>query len=238
MNIRHIVNVLLCVLLATAVFARKDEGKVVDSGSFSVFINGQRVATEMFRIQQAPDRSVSTSEFRALDDSRAAQRSELTIAANGDLLRYEWRELSPGKAQAVVEPNEQFLLEHMVPNAPAKPLDKPFLIPHSTVVLDDYFFSHRQILIWRYLAQGCAGAPNCKLSKTPFGILVPRQASAGTVSVEYAGKETVSVRGKPMELDRFNLTSEGAGDWSLWLDINMKLVRIVIPADNTEIVRD
>jgi hypothetical protein len=39
------------------------------------------------------------------------------------------------------------------------------------------------------------------------------------------------------ELHRFNLTGEGIA-WALWLDDQLKLVRILIPADNIEVVRD
>ena len=43
--------------------------------------------------------------------------------------------------------------------------------------------------------------------------------------------------GTERELGRFNLTGEGIS-WALWLDDQHKLVRILIPSDNTEVVRD
>ena len=57
------------------------------------------------------------------------------------------------------------------------------------------------------------------------------------VSLEFVGRERVSVRGVEKELNRLTLKSDG-GDWALWLDDQFKLVRILIPGDNTEVVRD
>ncbi len=60
-------------LLASAALAEpgkdkdKDKGssgQVVDAGSFGVFMNGRRVATETFSIQQNAEGSVATSEFK------------------------------------------------------------------------------------------------------------------------------------------------------------------------------
>jgi hypothetical protein len=229
-------------LLATPVFARKEKEKqpsrMVDSGSFGVFVNGARVATETFRVEQGPSVSVCTAEFRTAEgQQKSVQKSELRVASNGDLHSYQWRELEPGKAQATVEPSEQFLIERTVPNPPGKPQQKPFMMPASTVVLDDFFFSHREILMWRYLAQGCGNQSSCKLAKTQFGIVVPRQGLSSMVTIEYAGKETVSLHGSPVQLDRFKLTAEGV-EWSLWLDSSLKVVRILIPSENTEVLRD
>ena len=58
------------------------------------------------------------------------------------------------------------------------------------------------------------------------------------MNVVFAGKEKVSIRGAERELSRFDLKSESAGDWSLWLDDQFKVIRIAIPSENTEVVRD
>ena len=128
----------------------------VDAGSFGVFMNGRRVATEKFSIQQNPAGSVATSEFRTEPGvDPAAQSSELQLAPSGDLRKYEWKEISPGKAQAVIVPNDNLLVERSTNNPQDKEEEHPFLLPASTSVLDDYFFIHREILVWKYLATGC-----------------------------------------------------------------------------------
>jgi len=83
----------------------------VDSGSFGVFINGRRVATETFSVRQ-PSAGSSTISSQLKDESGGAgQTSEMQITSTGALVRYEWHELSPGKSMLVVAPNNEFLLE-------------------------------------------------------------------------------------------------------------------------------
>ena len=215
--------------------------KVVDSGSFGIFINGRRVATETFSIEQFADSSVTKSELRVEDGgNRAQQTSELHLSSTGDLRRYTWNESAPGKAQAVVEPKDTFLVEHLVASPTDKPLEQPFILPPSTMILDDYFFAQRELLVWRYLGSSCKlelGTNGCKLSRLQFGVLIPRQRASVLVSMEYAGKENVTVRGQSRMLSRFNPVADGV-DWNLWLGDNYRLIRVYIPAEATEVVRD
>lgn len=216
-------------------------GRTVDAGTFGIFVNGRRVASETFQIEQQPDVSIAKSELKLEDGSKGpAQTAELQLQPNGDLRRYEWKELSPEKAEEVVEPQNEFLVEHVTGTAPAvKPIEQPYILPASTLIVDDYFFSHREILAWRYLA-GCTpeAGKGCKLTKQQFGVLVPRQRAPIMVTIEYTGREKVTVKGQEIELDRFDLTADG-NDWAMWLSpTDHKLMRIVIAADNTEVVRD
>ncbi len=204
--------------------AKAAKPQLVDSGSFGVYLNGKRVATEKFQIEQKAEVNVASSEVIVEGDSgKPSQQAEMQVASNGDLLRYTWREVA-SKTEAVVEPSNEFLIEHVTSGPQAKPEDMPFLMPHSTVILDDYFFSHRQILAWRYLASGCA--PDST-----------GQRLSMQVALEFAGREKVTIRGAERELTRINLRSEDA-EWSLWLDDANKVVRIVIAGANTEILRD
>ncbi len=216
-------------------------GTLVDSGSFGVYVKGKRVATETFQIEQMPDMSIAKSEFKAGNgEGQALQNSELVLAPNGDLRKYTWNEVSPAKAQATIEPQDQLLVQHIVAGANDKPIDQPYILPTSTVILDDYFFSQRELLAWRYLGGSCKPDPQtgaCRLGRAQFGALIPRQRTSLLVNVEYVGPETVNVKGQKRQLNRFNMQSEGM-DWALWLDDHYKLIRIYIAADATEVVRD
>jgi len=220
---------------------KETAGQVVDSGSFGVFVNGRRIATETFSVQKGVSGSVATSEFKTEGADKAMQSSELQLTASGDLRKYEWKELSPGKAQAVVVPNDNLLVERSTENPQSKQEEHPFLLPVSTNILDDYFFIHREILAWKYLATGCKqqnGGLSCpKEQEAKFGVLNPHARASMLVTMTFAGREKIPVRGVERELNHFTLKGE-AGDWSLWLDDQFKLVRIVVKGDNTEIVRD
>lgn len=242
---RLVVGTLLLVLAASGALAAQKNvprgAQLVDSGSYGIFISGTRVATESFTIHQHAGGSISHVELRvAGSDQGARESSELHMAANGDLVRYQWNEAAPGKAQATVEPSDVFLVGRVSMNPAEKPVDLPYLLPHSTVILDDYIFTHRQILAWRYMAGGCRpseGKLECNLARAQFGALVPRQRISVSVGMEFAGREKVNIRGAERELNRFNLSMEGE-EWTLWLDDANKMVRVLVPAHHTEVVRD
>lgn len=217
------------------------EGQMVDSGTLGVFINGHRVATETFSVQQNAGGSVITSQFKTDEGEKSVQNSELQLTPNGEIRKYEWKELSPGKAQATVAPNNDFLMEHISKSPEEKPEEQPFLLPASTNIVDDYFFIHREVLIWRYLATACRqekGEVQCPAGqKTQFGALNPHQRSSMPLTVEFTGREKIAIRGSQQELNKFILRSEG-GDWTMWLDNQFKLQKILIPSDSTEVIRD
>ena len=233
-----------CIVAAVVLLAglnapagEKDQGKVVDSGSFGIFVSGRRVATETFQITEKPEGSLARSEFKLADGS-SSQSADLHLLPSGDLRRYEWRDENP-KAQVVVELKNEFLVEQVTMGDAAKPTEIPFLLSASTSVLDDNFFVHRQILAWKYLASGCAPgtvtAQGCVYQRTQFGVIVPQQQRPQVISVEYAGKDKLP--GGERELRRFKLEVEGV-EWTLWLDEHHKMVRVLVASQNIEVLRD
>jgi hypothetical protein len=221
---------------------KEPQGHRVDSGAFGVFMGGRRVGTETFSIDQNANGSVIQSEFKTEGASApAAQKSELQLTVSGEIKRYEWRELSPGKAQAVVLPSEQFLTQKWSANPDDKPQEQVFLLSAATSILDDYFFVHREVLAWRYLASACKqeqGQVQCRVKqRVQFGSLNPRQRASAPITMEFLGREKVALHGSERELNKLELKSEG-GNWELWLDDQFKVLRIYIVGENTEVVRD
>lgn len=224
---------------------KKDKSKpapiqAIDSGSFGIFIKGQRVATETFHIEQQDTISVIKSQLKEISGGNStSQRSELSMTSSGDLLRYEWSQAS-GASLSVV-PENDFLKEIIMASPTAKPSPQPFLMPNSTPILDNNFFIHREILIWKYLAVApCKddnGHRQCQSSD--FGVLVPQDHISMPIRIELVGKEKITIRGKERELLRLNLSGEDL-QWNLWVDDNdhFKLIRVAIPADNTVVDRD
>jgi hypothetical protein len=238
----------LCLLAASSAAAAsgKDDkaptAQNVDSGSFGVFMNGRRVATETFSVHQSSTGSSIVSEFKSeAGADKAEQRSEWQMSPNGDLRKYEWKEVSPGQSQAVVVPNQEFLTERFRASPQDKELEQPFMLPASSSLLDDYFFVQREVLVWKYLASSCKqdkGALQCPLKqRVQFGALNPHSRSSISVTLEFAGREKVTIRGAEVEMNRLDLKGE-SGTWTLWVDDQYKLQRIFIQGENTEVVRD
>jgi hypothetical protein len=248
--VRFKLSVCSALLLAGAIisvpawcFKGSSEGQLVDSGAFGVFRQGHRIGTETFSIHQRPDVSVVEAQLKIEEgDDKASQTSELQVASNGDLRHYEWKELSPDKSQATVDYKDEFLVEHVIVTPGSKPQERAFMLPSSTAILDD-FFTHREILLWRYLATYCGAAINpqgCKLQVGKFGVFMPRQQASAIVALAYEGKDKVMYHGAQRELDRFTLQPEEGAPWTFWMEASypFRLLRILVPAENVEVVRD
>lgn len=220
----------------------KQGSHIVDSGSFGVFSSGTRVATETFSIEQSPTGSVISSEFKsAQGEAVAEQSSEMQLTPSAELRSYEWKETNPEKMTAKVVPNDAFLVETFTVSPDNKVHDQNFLLPASTSILDDYFFIHREVLAWKYLASACKqenGNLNCPHQKVQFGALNPHARTSMSMTIEFAGLDKISIRGSQVQLSKFVLSSE-MGDWVFWLDGNdqFKLIRLLNDS-GTEVVRD
>jgi hypothetical protein len=238
----------------------KGSSKVADSGSFGIFMNGKRVGTETFNITETPntdrDRAYSTasSEIK-FDDGhfKATQTAEMQVSAKGELRSYFWHATVPQKEESSVEAKDQLLVEHITP-ADQKKLDVPHVLPLSTIILDDNFFSQREVLLWWYLANGCrrqGDALTCGTGK--FVILVPRQHLSGNATLELMGMDKVMVKGVERELNKVRLDMTGpqsltwlndqnresdSTQWVLWVDDQYRVIKMTVAGTNVEVVRD
>jgi hypothetical protein len=221
---------------------KEHEGTKVDSGTFGVFQSGHRVGTETFSIYQTSNGSVISSEFKTENaPTQDVQSSEMQLASNGNIRRYEWKELSPEKAQSVLLPNEEFLMQRWTAGPDDKEHEQPYLLSLSTSILDDYFFIHREVLAWRFLGVACKqekGLVTCPPKhRAQFPTINPRQRSSAVLTAESLGKEKMTMKGAPVELNKVELKND-AGTWDIWLDDQWKVQRISVVGENTIVDRD
>jgi hypothetical protein len=224
---------------------KEHEGQNVDSGSFGVFQNGHRVGTETFSIYQTSGGSVIQSEFKTVNAPvDAAQTSEMQLTPTGEIRRYEWKELNPGKATSVVLPNSDFLSQKWKTGPAEKEHEQPYLLPASTTILDDYFFVHRELLAWKFLAAACKQEKGqgtlCPLKqRTQFGTLNPHQHASAPLSAAFLGREKVTLTNGERDLFKLEFKTE-ASTWQLWLDDqdHFKVMRMFIVGENTVVERD
>jgi hypothetical protein len=209
---------------------------VVDSGSFGVYVKGQRVITESFHVEQQNGISTVKAQLKEAASSSTVQKCELEMTSAGELIHYDWSQ--EGGGSVTVLPSNDFLIEKITASATGKPSEQPFLMPVTTMILDNNFFVLREVMVWRYLAADCK-PEGCQQSPLEFGVLVPQDHTSTRVRVELVGKEKVSIHGAERELLRVNLTGESFA-WALWVDAQdqFKLIKVSISADNTEVVRD
>lgn len=214
--------------------------QMVDSGSYGVFENGRRVATETFSI--STDNGVSTikSSIQQPDTNQTNQTSEMQIASDGSLISYEWHEMQEPNAELTLVPKNEFLTEQLKQSATSKPIEHPFLMPKTSIVLDDNFTVQREVFAWRFLASACQQEKaDFKCTAAPFGTVDPQQVTSISVTAEPAGSNEITVHGVKRQLWQVNLKSDSE-NWSLWLDPldHYKLIRLTRDGVDMEVVRD
>lgn len=216
--------------------------QMVDSGTFVIYQAGKRVGTEKFSIQQSPEGSqISTELAMDADAGGDRQTSLLDLTATGDIRRYEFKTVGSQKVDSVLAPKDEFLLQTITTGDGDKPIEQKYILPVSTNVLDDFVFVQREVLVWRYLATACqhdkAGLQCPQKQKIPMPAVVPHGRTSLQIVVEFVGREKIDLKGQSREMNRVNLSGD-TSDWQLWVDDNLKLVRMAVPAEGTEIVRE
>jgi hypothetical protein len=217
---------------------------MIDSGTFGVFVSGQRVMTETFHVQQQNGNSSISSQLNeGAANGTLLQKSDMDLTSSGELLRYNWSQEKEPRSSLLVVPNNEFLLEKIIAPGATKAAEQPFLMTNKSPIVDNNFFIHRELLVWRFLKGACQpGSAGVLLQcKQPaeFGILVPQDRSSLQVRIGIVGKEKTSIHGVDRELLRLKLAGE-AFEWALFVDEadRYKLIKVLIPEANTEVVRD
>ncbi|MBI2678420.1 MAG: hypothetical protein HYX28_06535 [Candidatus Koribacter versatilis] len=227
--------------VAMGAASKQPAGKVVDSGTFEIVVDGKRVGTETFTIHDQGVNNVTTSQIKiAAGTAKAEQSSVLEMTNAGGLVRYSWKETSPSKSQSNIEVTQNAVVQHILLPENKKPLDVPYMVSPSTMILDDNAFVHRQLLVWRYLRGSCGmkdGKQTCDTVK--LGVLVPAQHVMAIISVEYVGNEKLAIKGVERDLAHIRIMSDDV-EWDLWADPAdaYKVVRIYIPSNKTEVLRN
>ncbi|HXJ16631.1 MAG TPA: hypothetical protein VNM68_05475 [Candidatus Polarisedimenticolia bacterium] len=217
------------VLFATPAFSSPRPGPASiftpDKGKFRILVNGQEVGKEDFEISRSGDKWIArgTTDIKS-EGSEMRVSGTLELNADGTPARYEWSMQGAKKASSSISfsgPTATIELRL----AGAKPYTQQFTFKSPQIaVLDNNLYDHYAVLARLY-------DWNNKGTQT-FSVLVPQELTPGTVTVESLGSQQID--GKKLEELRVN-TEDLEVD--LYLD-GQRLVRIVAPSNNAEIVRE
>lgn len=228
----------LCVLLLAATAAWASDQKapnVADSGSFVISVNGRRVAVEKFSMKQATTGN-SVSSTLEFDDgkTKAQQEAELELGPDGALKKYTWQEKSPGKARITAEPQDKSFVAVRQKGSDADngketmhPLDVS-----AVSIIDTNFYSHVEVMMWRYMALSCRDK-KCAAQKLP--IFVPYQELSQLFTVSYTGNDYVPTQTGRVEMSRFKVETEN-GNMDVWMD-GFRVMKLRLPG-SVEVVRE
>jgi hypothetical protein len=226
-------------LIVTHAFAADSKStSVVDSGQLSIVVNGRKVATENFTMQQGAGGSSVTSRLMFDDGARKAQQeSELELGADGAIHKYTWQEKEPGKARLTAEPQDKsFIVVRQKETDAATPKDSTHPVDiGATTIVDDNFYSHLQVLMWRYLALSCANQ-QCRFNEQKLPVFVPHQEMAQLFTITFEGNDTLRLRQGRTDATKFRVMTEG-GEMHLWMQ-GTKLMKVLMPTAAIEVTRE
>ena len=203
-------------------------GFAPDKGAFKILVNGKEMGEEKFDI--GPNGGTGdwtahgVSQITAPDGTKTIVTGALEFRADGTPVRYEWSTQSAKKAAATITFNGPVAsIELHIGDARPFTQQLTFSSP-QIVILDNNLYYQYAVLAHLYDWQ--------KKGPQAFSVLVPQEATPGNVTVESLGSQNVD--GK--KLDELSVKSE-----DLEVDVYLegpRVVRIVVPSANGEIVRE
>jgi hypothetical protein len=198
---------------------------VADKGTFKILVSGQQVGKEEFSI--APNGSDwsahGSTELQSAQGNTHVSGS-LIVHADGVPVRYEWSTQGAKKASATigfagVTATVELHLEG------ARPFTQQFTFAAPlVVVLDDNLYYQYTFLARLYDWD--------KKGEQGFSVLVPQEMTPGTVTVDSMGEQIVNGQ----KVQELRVRTED-NEIDLFLD-GPRLVRLVAPAANAEIIRE
>jgi len=198
---------------------------VPDKGNFRIIVNGQPVGKEQFEINPDGGNWVAhgSSEIQTPEGPTRISGT-LALRSDGNPMRYQWAIEGKKKASATIDFNSlTATIELHLENA--KPYTQQFTFSTSPItVLDNNLYHQYAILARLYDRE--------KKGPQTFSVLVPQELTPGTITVDSLGTEEVG--GK--KLEKLNAKTEDL-EINLYLD-NGRLVRLVAPSTNAEIIRE
>jgi hypothetical protein len=198
---------------------------VADKGKFHVLVNGQEMGKEDFEISKSGANWVA----RGTSDIQSPQGAThltgtLELRPDGTPSKYDWAMVGAKKASASITFNGPTASIELHLDG-VKPFTQQFTFNTPRIaVLDNNLYYQYAILarLYDWSKQGVQ----------TFSVLVPQEMTPGTVTVGSLGKQDVN--GKQM--DELQVKTEDI-ELDLYVD-NGKLVRIVSPSTNAQIVRE
>ena len=198
---------------------------VADKGTFKILVSGQQIGKEEFTIApNGSDWSAHGSTELQSPKGNTHVTGSLVVHADGVPVRYEWSTAGAKKASATigftgVTATVELHLEG------AKPFTQQFTFAAPlVVVLDDNLYYQYTFLARLYDWD--------KKGEQSFAVLVPQEMTPGTVTVDSMGEQVV----KGQKVQELRVRTED-NEIDLFLD-GPKLVRLVAPAANAEIIRE
>lgn len=215
------------VWLGVPALAAQHPKMVPDHGRFRILLKGRLVGTEDFTLSRQTEGWADRSEIHLQLPGHGNQTdtADLTLAADGSPIQYDWRGQSSGVRSIDVEFRGDSA--EMTLRQPASaPAIEAFSFPAGHIVLlDNNVYSQYAILAQLYDWQ--------KGGAQKFSVLIPQDQAPGTVTVESSGKRRIN--GKRLDL---LVVKSPDLEVDLYVDAAHRLMLLRAPGSGAEVVRE
>lgn len=185
----------------------------LESGRFTVSVDGSRIGTEDFTISKRGDGFLARGRIRyEINGETVDAESRMELDADLNPVSYEYR-----SADRVIQVIVGELLTEVEYTLEGQRTPYDIRFPDGGMIIDDNFFHHYLLLMYRENL-GRAGVP----------VFVPQQMTLGTVDIREVEEE---LEERTFELDSNNLRLRAT------LDENGRMLRLVLVDSNVVVER-
>lgn len=218
-------RVALAFVLAAVNLAAAASVFAPDKGKLRILVSGQQVGKEEFEIGPSGENWIA----RGVTEIQSPQgltrvTGALELRPDGTPVHYEWSTTGAKKASATIVFNGATASVELRMEG-ARPFTQQFTFSSPRVAVLDNNLYHQYAVLARLYDWNQKGAQT-------FSVLVPQEMTPGTITVESLGKQDVA----GAKLDEFRVKTEDL-EILVFLD-GQRLVRLVSPAANAEILRE
>lgn len=195
-----------------------------DKGKLKIMVGGQQVGTEEYEISPSNGGWVARGNTEIKSGQGATHvTGTLSMHEDGTPMRYEWSTQGAKKASAVVGFDGMTVTSELQMEN-ARPFTQQFTFASPRIAVLDNNLYHQYAVLARLYDWSRKGAQT-------FPVLVPQELTPGSATVESLGKQDAG----GVSAEELRVTTVD-NEIDVFLD-GPRLVRIVVPSANAEIVR-
>jgi hypothetical protein len=199
--------------------------RVMDRGSLSIMVNGQRAGREDFTVSGTPGASgteylsratVSYGDRRlnpSLWSDSLGVPSRYTMEVKGSSGAERWSgNIKRGRVSATID------------NARG-PSEREYVVAEGAVLVDDDVFHQYYFLVQR-------------ADRPTITIVIPRRNAQMILKPSVAGTETLTIGATAIEARHFVFTEPSGATRDVWADSEGRVLKVAIPSRNVVATRD
>lgn len=210
-----------------AVMAPKTESILLqDKGKFRISVNGAPLGTEEFEIHPSGDQWIAqgNAEVKPPAGEQTRVVSHLTLRPDGTPVSYDWSTQGAKKASAEIQ-FQNSIATIILRLENAKPFTQQFTFTSPMVAILDNNLYHQYAILSRLYDREKKGVQT-------ISVLIPQEMTPGSVTIESISPSGGGNYAEELRVQTADLEVD------LFLDAKGRLMKLMAPASNAEVIRE